>query len=102
MKTYSPIIRSIVTEKSSLEQSKGKYAFLVRKDTNKIEIKKAIKELYGADVAKVQMMLSPKKERVLGRGNVMVKRPVFKKAIVTLKGKKTIDPNKFKDSKKSK
>jgi len=102
MRTSSPIIRPIVTEKSSLEQGKGKYTFLVQKGTNKIEIKKAIKDLYGADVAKVQMMVSPKKERMIGRGYALTKRPVLKKAIVTLKGKKTMDPNKFKDSKKSK
>lgn len=100
MKGISPIIRSITTEKSSLAQASKRYSFLVTQDTTKIDVKKAIKETYGVDAAKVQVSIMPKKVRSIGRGRVFTKRPKMKRVTVTIKGGKTIDPNKFKDSKK--
>lgn len=100
MKDVSPIIKSITTEKSSLAQANKRYTFLVRKDATKVDVKKAIKEIYSADVAKVQISIMPKKTRLVGRGRLYVKRGNIKKATVTIKGGKAIDPNKFKDSKK--
>ncbi len=99
MKTLSPIIGSMVTEKSSMAQSIGKYTFVVSKDATKIDIKNAIKKLYGADVASVNIMVTPKKIRVLKGKYDWNKRPSYKKAVITLKGKKTIDPNKLKEQK---
>jgi len=100
MDEYSTIIKPITTEKSSIAQSKGQYTFLVKKDATKIDIKKAIKAIYGVDVNKVTVSLIPKKIRVVGRGRIYTKRPVLKKATVSLKNSKTIDPNKIKKSKK--
>ena len=99
-KKYSTIIQSITTEKSSAKQVDKQYTFLIRKTATKTDVKRAIKEIYGVDVDKVRTALSPKKTRLLRRGQLWEKRPVFKKAIVTLKDGKTLDPNKFKDSKK--
>ena len=94
------IVQNIVTEKSSHQQSTGKYSFMVKKDATKIEIKQAVKEIYGADVSSVRTLISPKKIRILKGKYEWNKRPAFKKAIVTLKGKQTIDPNKIKEQKK--
>lgn len=102
MKEFSTIIKSIVTEKSSLRQAQGQYTFLVSKSATKIDIKNAVKALYGADVAQVRIMISPKKTRMYGRRRVLVKRPVQKKAIVRLKDKQTIDPSKVLDHKPKK
>lgn len=99
MKSLSPIIGAMVTEKSSAAQSTGKYTFVVNKDATKIDIKNAIKKLYGAEVENVNIMVTPKKVRVLKGKYDWAKRPSYKKAIVTLKGKKTIDPNKLKEQK---
>jgi len=99
MKTNSPIIESLVTEKSSVAQSHGKYSFVVRKDATKVDIKNAIKKLYGVDVESVNIMVTPKKTRLLSGKYEWAKRPSYKKAVVTLKGKKTMDPNKFKEPK---
>lgn len=99
MKTNSPIIEALVTEKSSVAQSHGKYSFKVTRDATKIDIKNAVKKLYGMDVASVNMMISPKKTRLLKGKYVWAKRPAFKKAVVTLKDKKTMDPSKFKEPK---
>ena len=95
MKTYSTIIRSIVTEKSSRAQEKGGYTFLVSMGATKVDIKNAIKAMFGVEVAKVTTSVSPSKSRMLKGKYEWVKRPKFKKAIVSLKGGKTIDPNKI-------
>ena len=102
MKTYSTIIRSLTTEKSSEQQVGGQYTFQVSKDATKVDVKHAVKTLYGVDVAKVRMMLVPSKQRLVARGRMWTKRPVMKKALVTLKDKKTIDPNKIKGMKEPK
>jgi len=99
-KVYSTIIRPIVTEKSSIGQETGQYIFLVSKDATKIDVKRAVKEIYGADAAKVRMIIVPVKTRFVGKGREIKKRKIYKKAIVTLKNNKTIDPNKIKDIKK--
>lgn len=102
MQPQSPIIQTIITEKSSLAQSKGRYTFLVKREANKVEIKKAIETSYGAPVKRVQTSIVPNKYRLLkGRYN-WAKRPAYKKAIVTLKGKATIDPNKVGEAKAKK
>jgi len=100
MKTFDTIIKAIVTEKSSRAQEKGKYTFLIKRTATKIDVKNAIKVLYGADVVEVRTIIAPKKTRILKGKYVWDKRPVMKKAIVKLKDKQTIDPNKFKESKK--
>lgn len=89
------IIQSYQTEKSSSQQGNKQYSFVVRKDSTKVDIKRDIKELYGVDVKEVKTMVMPKKTRLLRGRYEWAKRPVFKKAIVTLKGDKTIDPNKI-------
>lgn len=94
MKTYKTIIQSFQTEKSSSQQGRQQYSFIVRKDSTKTDIKNAVKEIYGAEVKEVKTMLMPKKTRLIKGRYEWAKRPVFKKAIVTLKNNKTIDPNK--------
>ncbi|MBL4695014.1 50S ribosomal protein L23 [Candidatus Gracilibacteria bacterium] len=102
MKNFTTIIKTIVTEKSSIRQESGQYTFLVKRSATKIDIKNAVKALYGADVDRVRILISPKKTRMYGRGRIMIKRPVQKKAIVTLKGKQTIDPSKILEHKPKK
>ena len=50
---YDVIIRPIITEQSMEDQDIKKYAFEVAKDANKIEIGKAIEEIFGVTVIKV-------------------------------------------------
>jgi len=96
------IIRTIATEKSSMQQGRGQYAFEVRRNASKVEIKKAVKSIYGVDAKDVKIIIAPSKKRMVGRGRILTKRPVLKKAIVTLKDKKTIDPNKISEKAKTK
>ncbi len=50
---YDIIIRPVITEQSMEDQDIKKYAFEVKKDANKIEIKKAVEEIFGVKVMKV-------------------------------------------------
>ena len=82
MTAYDIIKRPIVTEQSMDQMADRKYTFEVAKDANKIEIKKAVEEVFGVKVEKVTTM------RVLGKvkrmGANSGKRPDWKKAIVKL------------------
>lgn len=80
-----------VTEKSSTAMEKGRYVFVVSGTTNKIEVKKAFEKAFGEKVATVQMVNVRAKTRLAGKGTTIEKRHAFKKAIVTLVGKKKID-----------
>jgi len=78
------IIKSILrTEKSTANEPQGKYLFLVANFANKIQIKRAVEELYKVKVKEVNTFISSGKlKRVrhqLGRTSDT------KKAVVTLK-----------------
>ena len=47
---YDIVIRPIITEQSMEDLDIKKYAFEVAKDANKIEIKKAVEEIFGVKV----------------------------------------------------
>lgn len=95
MNIYQTIIRPITTEKSENFARDGKYIFIVRKGATKVDIRNAAEKLYGVPVAQVNITKNPAKSRAAGRGRKIGKRPELKKAIVSFKGKKTIDINKF-------
>lgn len=96
------IIRPLVTEKTSVAQAQGRYTFLVRKASTKIDIKNAVREMYGVEAEEVKTMIQPSKVRLIGNKKEFKKRPLMKKAVVRLKGGKTIDPNKLKGTKETK
>jgi len=84
MNSIYTIIKSLLrTEKSTRLEPEGKYLFLVDYRSNKLQIKKAVEEIYKVKVKDVNTIILPGKLRrvryQLGR------RPDFKKAIVTLK-----------------
>ena len=91
MKTAQDIIiKPIITEKSMDGLQEGKYTFKVNKNCNKLEIAKAIEELFDVKVAKVNTMNC--KGRTKRVGKYEGKKPDWKKAIVTLKeDSKTIE-----------
>ena len=83
------IIKPIITEDSMDRLADNKYTFKVAKDANKIEIAKAIEEIFDVKVAKVNTISVKGKEKRMGRYTGF--RPDWKKAIVTLEGDKTIE-----------
>ncbi|MEI7511255.1 MAG: 50S ribosomal protein L23 [Candidatus Peregrinibacteria bacterium] len=82
------IIRPIITEKAvKSEQSVARtYVFLLNPDAGKLDVKRAILELYNREVDSVRICGLPKKTRLLGKGKEMTKRKERKKAYVRLKG----------------
>ena len=100
MKALKVIIGPAVTEKATKLGEKFTYCFLVRPSATKIDVKEALKEIYGHEVAQVRMMIVPAKKRLLRRSEIE-KRKTVKKAYITLKGRKKLDPTKIaKEAKK--
>jgi len=92
MDIHHVIIRPLLTEKSSNLNTLKKYTIVVHPDATKIDIKKAIEQIYSTKVKQVAILKNPGKKRVVGRGRVIQKRVTLKKAVVTLqKGEKPID-----------
>ena len=88
---YDIIIRPIITEQSMEDLDIKKYVFEVAKDANKIEIKKAIEEIFGVTVIKVTTINVQGKEKRTG-AYPKGRRPSWKKAMVTLsEDSKTIE-----------
>ena len=88
------IIKPIVTEKmTSLGEKLNRYGFQVRREANKIEIKKAVEELYNVTVVAVNTAIpqAKKKSRNTSAGRVTGTATTHKKAIVTLKKGEQID-----------
>ena len=87
------IKKPVITEKmTAISEKLNKYAFIVDKNANKIEIKKAVEKLYDVKVEAVNTMnyQGKKKSRYTKAGVVTGRRPAFKKAVVTLKEGDTI------------
>ena len=82
MTNHDIIIKPIVSEKSMDQLADRKYTFKVAKNANKIEIKKAIEEVFGVKVEKITTSM------VLGKvkrmGATSGKRSDWKKATVKL------------------
>ncbi|MBZ9573074.1 50S ribosomal protein L23 [Patescibacteria group bacterium] len=72
-----------VTEKATALTGKNQYVFKVWPGANKVEIKKAVKDLYGVEVLSVKIIKVPRKKRRLGR--ISGWRKGYKKAIVKIK-----------------
>ena len=80
---YDIIIRPIITEQSMEDLDIKKYVFEVAKDATKIEIKKAVEEIFGVTVLKVNTVTVHGKEKRVGR-HPMGRTKTWKKAIVKL------------------
>lgn len=84
------VLRPIITEESMQNTALKKYTFKVAKDANKIEIAKAVEELFDVKVAKVNTLSVRGKLRRQGRFEGYT--ASWKKAIVTLtEDSKTIE-----------
>ena len=84
------ILAPVITEKSVAGLSEKKYTFRVADGANKIEIAKAITEIFGVKVAKVNTISMKGKKRRMGRFEGYTSD--WKKAVVTLtEDSKTIE-----------
>ena len=91
MISYDVIIRPIITERSMAGAAEKKCVFEVAPTAGKIEIKKAVEEIFGVKVAKVNTMNVPGKAKRLGAARPGRTKD-WKKAIVQLtEDSKTIE-----------
>ena len=89
MEARDLIIRPLITEKSTTLMAEGKYVFEVAKSANKIEIAKAISQIFKVKVASVNTINVEGKVKRMGRS--VGKRSDYKKAIVKLAAGETIE-----------
>ncbi len=88
------IIKPIITEKmTGLGEKLNRFGFIVHKEANKVQIKKAVEELYGVEVESVNTMnvAGKSKSKYTKTGLISGKTNATKKAIITLADGETID-----------
>jgi large subunit ribosomal protein L23 len=88
------LIKPIISEKSDkLSDKLRKYTFMVDKKANKVEIRKAIEEMYSVNVESVNTAMMPgkAKTRYSKTGVMKGRKPSFKKAVVSLAEGENID-----------
>ena len=89
MEARDSLVRPLITERTTQLMAEGKYVFVVAKAANKIEIAKAVAEVFKVKVAKVNTVNVTGKKKRMGRTEG--KRPDYKKAIVKLAPGETIE-----------
>lgn len=89
MEARDILIKPMITEKTTELMAEGKYVFKVAKNANKIEIAKAVKEIFNVKVEKVNTVNVKGKTKRIGRTSG--KRADYKKAIVKLAEGSTIE-----------
>ena len=88
------LIKPIVTEKLTVQGEKlNRYGFVVDRTANKVEIKKAVEQMYGVSVVDVNTVNyhGKKKSRFTKAGILTGRANHYKKAYVTLAGDDKID-----------
>jgi len=86
----SIVLKPLVTEKGSrLKETGNKYLFKVATSANRLEIKRAVEEIFNVKVKSVRTMIAHGKTKRMGMFSG--KRPDWKKAVVTLREGQTID-----------
>jgi large subunit ribosomal protein L23 len=85
--------RPLLTEKVAAMNEKGVYGFVVDVKANKIQIKKAVEQMYGVNVDNVRTMIvaGKRKVRFTKSGVAQGRKPKYKKAIVQLAEGEIID-----------
>ena len=84
MNAFDVIIAPVVTEKCNALMQEKKYTFKVNPKAGRIEIARAVEELFKVKVAKVNVMNYQGKAKRAGRTMKMGRRADWKRAVVTL------------------
>jgi large subunit ribosomal protein L23 len=90
---YDVLRRPIITEKSSYQSAVlNQYAFEVDPNATKAQVKDAVETLFDVRVRRVNVMVMPAKRTRRGASRrVATRRPMYKKALVTLEPGDRID-----------
>ncbi|MGC8855942.1 MAG: 50S ribosomal protein L23 [Anaerolineae bacterium] len=83
---YDVLLRPLVTEKSSYQSGKlSQYAFVVANGATRTQVKDAVETIFDVNVVRVNIINMPAKRGRRARSRrLLVRRPSYKKAIVTL------------------
>lgn len=88
---YDIVIRPVITERSMEAIADKKYVFEVARDSNKVEIRRAIEQIFGVKVMSVNTLNVPGKAK-RGRTGATGKTAARKKAVIRLtQDSKTIE-----------
>lgn len=90
MHVQDVIIRAILSEKSMKESESGRYTFLVKKDANKGDVKRAVESMFQVDVVSVITRTQKGRTARTGARRTEVTTSAFKKAAVRLKAGQTL------------
>ncbi len=82
MSAHDIIKRPVITEESMYAMEDKKYTFEVDTRATKVQVRKAVEELFGVEVKKVNIMNTARKPKRMGRYMGYTKQK--RKAIVTL------------------
>ena len=88
------LVKPIISEKAEmLSDGSNQYSFIVNQKANKVEVRKAVEEMYSVNVASVNTMIMPAKAKNRNTRSGLIKGRVssYKKAIVTLVDGEEID-----------
>lgn len=86
MRLYKILLKPIITEKvANMGLVANRYAFQVSQDATKIDIKKAVSELYGVEVASVNVVSTREKFKYGRKRGMQLRKRAAKKAYITLK-----------------
>lgn len=88
---HSVILRPIVSEKSYRLMDENFYTFVVAPGANKIEIRKAVEQIFGVKVLNVNTLNRKGKRKKNRRNGVFSSRPDTKRAIIKLAANDRID-----------
>lgn len=90
----NPLLQPWLTEKSTrLTEQQGQYAFKVKANADKTDIKRAIEEKFGVEVRSVRTAncLGKTKRQYTRKGLIAGKKNNWKKAVITLREGQVID-----------
>jgi large subunit ribosomal protein L23 len=90
---YDVLIRPLVTEKTSYQSGKlNQYSFVVTRRATKSMVKDAVETLFDVHVERVNIINAPAKRGRRARSRrLLVRKPGFKKAIITLAEGQTLE-----------
>ena len=89
MRLYKILKKPVVTEKTStLDVKQNTYVFIVSRDATKIDVKKAILNLYWVEVDSVKILNTREKFKYWKKRRMKIKRRTEKKAYIKLKDSK--------------
>ena len=87
--TSDVIVKPLISEKSAILAGANQYVFVVRKDANRIQVRSAMKTMYGVSPLSINILNVRGKKVRFGRREGV--RSDWKKAIVTLPAGQTIN-----------